>query len=207
MKEYVIKDGRPARTEGVERGRLLLLSKEEWLDRNMRLHRRLLVLQAVIAVIAGLGMFLPIRLATTEIWTLLMQVLFVTVFITGWTALLYLLIWWSGRNLRKRLEESGLVPGIYENGIELPTIPTAMSVFMPYHEVQAVRRRRILRWGFYGLVPRRGLARYDYPTWFFGDEGFKLIGERLAGVPLEKEPPDLVVYPAGGDGAGRDGQQ
>lgn len=107
----------------------------------------------------------------------------------------------------KNLNSGGAIPGVYQNGVELPMYPTyATRLFIPWTMMESawVRRSRILDDVLYISV-KGSRWRWRVPGRLFGEEGMRAVIERARGpigidIPeLEQAaPPRLIIYSAEG---------
>lgn len=112
----------------------------------------------------------------------------------------------SYRATRKNLNSGGAIPGVYENGVELPMYPLyATRLFIPWTAMEGawVKRSRILDDVLYISI-RESRWRWRVPRRVFGEEGMEAVMARAGGPhPIdmsapEQTPPRLVIYSAEG---------
>jgi hypothetical protein len=108
------------------------------------------------------------------------------------------------RVVRRNYVSWGLAPGLYENGLECPTMNYMGSVFVPYSEMRLVHRKRVLSVDFvivrFGGTRRGASMVHD----FVGDQGLALLTAMAGRERVPTGPPALVIYPSTDSSPGAD---
>lgn len=175
----------------LDRGALLLWNREYWNDAyaTMR-HTALLLVLVVFPVLT-----IPVSIFFYPTLYVLMA---------GYVALVAYYLGMYQRTVSD-LRRGGAVPGIYEEGLELPIFPMYMTrTFIPWGEIEDVFVSRGLMNETLMVVIKGSQWRWRFPKAILGDEGVAFIMDRVrpaADLPPPPEPaatPKLVVYGARG---------
>ena len=126
VREWVIVNGQQIGVEGIDRGNLLLWSREEWFARYKREFPRTVVMIAILVII-----FLVPSIFFLSIVAVILLVIFIGMY-AG-----------IGLKMLRDIERGDAVPGIYEGGIEFPTFPMYFQrLFIPWEEMKEVSLRQ-----------------------------------------------------------------
>lgn len=189
LREHVLRQGNQVAVDKVERGELLLYTREEW-NARYRAYARGRVGLDLIALAACIVMALG-----------LLEVLIV---FAACSLLILLSLSFAYRSLTD-ISRGGAVPGIYSNGIEMVMYPMYYTrLFIPWDEITDswVQRSRIRADMLFILVDDTRW-RWRVPVSVLGEEGVVMVSrrtERPMAIPSlpETEPPALVLYTAEG---------
>jgi hypothetical protein len=203
LKEFVVRDGEPVPGKG-SRGRLLFHDEKEWLHRTHRFiieytreFRPIILIPAgaSVAITMGVTVLTFILLGVTD-WRGFLEITVLAVVVGGglvliFVGLVYGSMWFHTLRLRRDLP----VPGLYENGLEVPAMNASRSVFMPYEELGEVKQSKDtdLKEPHLMVYSRSEKWIVTLPISFLGSEGIALLLERSSKED-EVEPPDLVLY-------------
>ncbi len=190
MPSWIISEGKSKKVETVDRGELLLRSQQEWFDRYNRMliaqwggsFVLIFFLSAMLFVFIGIG-GAPILVATA-----------VTIVALS-TSPISLIAY---RRYARKALAMGIVPGLYSNGLHVPTPVGTTILFFPYPEMTEVRTVSKLGSGTLAIGTRGGKTRIFINRRFLGEDGLALL-QSLAGhapSPSPASPPRLVVYPS-----------
>lgn len=204
MSQRYIHSGKVRRRPSLQRGVLLVYSEEEWARRAkiesreayVTIWKILLVVVIVPLMLLVLSLVVP---ASDFLYAPLFVVLVITI-VSVFGGVLVSLAW--------RDRTMVAVPGLYENGLELP-----QHVFLPYTEVGTVRMAEIDNRvdGRYEVVhlfkkgvedPKPFVDGRMVRVGFLGPEGLAELKERLEGARRPdkgRTPPELRVYGPRGD--------
>jgi hypothetical protein len=198
LKEYLQVDGSPVRKHGIERGKPVLYSKSEWLERSVKavsvMYKRNLILSLIIIpVILGISLLLTLMDGD---WTFFIIMASVCLAIFGAIAITFSVIlavtqWGYVRRMRDGFP----VPGLYENGLELPIISPWRSHFAPYSEIRSVTVTNYFRTKYVQVNAITGLTMAELPEPFISDAVLIILYERAKEEKTDDdEPPELVLY-------------
>ncbi len=210
LREFIIVSGRAIPVPSVDRGQLLLGDPERWFralaDVTLRWLVRLLGIR--------LGVLVPIALLLLAFgqWRLSITVLalFLGIYLLSVLAYYYLFVVRSIDAYRS----SGLCPGLFGNGLELPTcvtvkgtmrarvgipsLPWTMTVFLPYAECEDIDTEGGTLAGFIqdtAMVRLNGGNRLWFPARFLGEDGLDRFRASLRMVP--RTTPGALMSPHG----------
>ncbi len=190
VKTRVIVDGRILKVSVVDRGKLLLYSPQEWYKRTAinlaRMARRGFIL---ICIITLLSSPFPFLLLTQE-----SALAFLGGYLIGASIGLYLIkliIAWE-------MLRSGVVPGLYSHGFQVPRGETRLYPFIPYSEISDVRIKRHIFLPSGEVRYRRNEKRIYFDPAFLGEEGMAFLLSHIGNSPsfTTQAPPRLNMYPS-----------
>lgn len=203
MKEFIVREGEPVPGKG-SRGKLLFHDEKEWLRRTSRYiieytrdFRAIILIPAgaCVAITMGVGLFTGLALGVFE-WRTFLEFTAIAVVVGGglvliFVGLVYGSIWLHSLRLRRGLP----VPGLYEKGLEVPSMNANRSVFMPYEELGEVKQSKDTDLKEPHLIVNSRSEKWivTLPISFLGSEGMAFLLERSS-KEEEVEPPDLVLY-------------
>ena len=195
MREHIMEDGQQLPIDGIDRGQMIAYGFEYWLDTYERYIRArfifdMTVLLALVALFAFGAVIMPV---IGFVLLLCIGVVILTEVITF-------------RATRRNIGRGGAIPGVYENGVELPMYPLyATRLFIPWTMMDDawVKRSRISDDVLY-IAVKGSRWRWRVPGRLFGVEGTRAVIERArTPVPIElpereRPAPRLVIYSAEG---------
>mgnify|MGYP007134646110 CR=1 FL=1 len=198
MREHVMRDGGQVDAQGIYRGQMLVRPEGEWLATYQSYMRGRLVFDAL-----ALGTLGALFLAGALLWLPLLGLLV----LATW-GLVAATEAWSFRASRGDLRTRGVVPGLYEHGVELPMFPLyATRLFIPWSEMEEARARRSRLLDDTLLIDVRGSRwSWRFPGRLLGEEGIQEAMARAGSTvdvdrhALQREPPRLVLYSPAGTG-------
>ena len=198
LRTYVLRDGRFVRAEGLDRGKPVLRSAEEW--RSIYIGERRQMLRTLCILVP---VFTYVTLALVLGTSVLITGLFywdITIGVILLTSAVVLIVM-ACAVVAERMAWKGPAPGLYEHGVQMdPTL------FLPYKELSEATVGK----GSVGLVPRTPPRRrppsIGHPvSWtmtkeLLGEDGVAALVAKVAGQGEGDEPPRLVIYGPGGPG-------
>ncbi len=194
MREWTMVEGQQVPVQSIDRGPMLLRSREEWMARYQ-------------AVAAGAIMPLAFLVAALLIAVVLL--------VPGGNYLLLavpcgvLIGIYGGLAIRtlNDINRGGAVPGIYEKGLELPIFPIYFQrLFIPWEEIEdAVLQSGPLPANVLMITVRSSRWKWRFPERLLGPEGYGLVQECISGGEEPEGPgppaapgPKLVLYTSRG---------
>jgi hypothetical protein len=199
LRELIYRGDRFVLVKGVDRGALLLHSRDEWTKRSVRsikrTFRNTMIVILAFTAIPELFLFslLGITIGIQASIPALLAIQLVLLMVMG---VLGLMMWIAVVGCRKRNKQGLPVPGLYENGFERVSMSPWRSVFVPYTEVGKVRESKSFWWKTHDIYDNDGRLIEEMMLHFTGQEGFSLLLMRTRKEDEEEEedPPALVVY-------------
>jgi hypothetical protein len=196
LRQHVMADGNQVLVEGLYRGNMLVHTEEDWRTDYRAYVKARLVFD--VFTIGTLGCVL--LLATLWFIPLVGVAMIACVIIVCLTEVL------AYRVTKRVLGEGGALPGIYEEGVEMPLYPIyAIRLFIPWSEMEDawVKRSRMMDDLLYISV-RNSRWRWRFPGRLLGEEGMQAVISRARATlavhitePV-REAPRLVVYSSEG---------
>jgi len=190
LKQRIIQSGKVTIVDKVTRGALLCYDKDEWMKRARVVQRDMEIGTVLMIFVAFFNMIL-------EIWRWFFGVPFLEsnnfIFPLIWAIMLILFIW-TTHAMRKRNRYPVAVPGIYENGVQLPNDHT----FVPYAEIRMVEWEFLPLFSFKKKVYIRLRSKFakkpgsitdgwSIPVEYLGPEGMTILRDRME---MAREPED-----------------
>lgn len=215
LQEFVIFSGHLVPAQGVNRGRMVLGGTERWLRAFHAVVMRFIVRNfgirfGMLGVPTALLLLFGQVVIAVAIFALYLA--FALAFMTGWYHVLT-------RRTVDAYRSSGLSPGVYENGVELPafftvigrlrvptsffSFPWSRTVFLPFVECARVDTEGGTLAGFLQdtvTVWLKGGSRLWFPTGLLGGDGVAYLRASLGRAPPPSAPP-MNVYPRTAVGA------
>jgi hypothetical protein len=198
LRTYVLREGRVERAEGLDRGKPVLRSAEEWrsiyIGQRRQLLKSLCILVPILTYVTLALVFVGLVLITgLFFWDIAIGVILLTSVVV--------LIVMTCAVIAERMAWKGPTPGLYEHGVQMdPTL------FLPYKELSEAKVWKVS----VGLVPRTPPRRrppsIGHPvSWtmtkeLLGEDGVAVLIAKVAGQSEGDVPPKLVIY--GSDGPG-----
>ncbi len=116
----------------------------------------------------------------------------------GLTFLYYIEMRRTLRAVRKKCEEDGELPGLYENGIIFPDTFLHERTFIPYHQITAISFHRSLSGESVRVLYGSAELGHRVPLVFLGDEGLAYLQGNIGKGPPSRRAPQLILYPKPG---------
>ena len=198
LRTYVLRDGRFERAEGLDRGKPVLRSAEEWRSIYIGQRRQGLKFTCILVPIltyVTLALVLGTSVLITGLfyWDITIGVILLTSAVV--------LIVMACAVVAERMAWKGPTPGLYEHGVQMdPTL------FLPYKELSEAKVFKVS----VGLVPRTPPRRrppsighpvsWAMPKELLGEDGVAVLVAKVAGQGEGDAPPRLVIYGPGGPG-------
>jgi len=216
LREHIIFSGRVVPVQDVDRGRLLLGDPERWFRAQTDVTLRWLVRLLGIR----LGVLVPIALLPLVFgqWRLSISVfaMFLGIYSLSVLTGYYLYVVRPIDGYRS----SGLCPGLFVNGLELPTcvtvigkmrarvgfpsLPWTLTVFLPYAECEDIDTEGGTLAGFIqatAMVRLNGGNRLWFPAGFLGEDGLDRFRASIRNVPRTTTGDLMSPHgPVAGDG-------
>ncbi len=203
MKEFVVRDGEPVPGKG-SRGNLLFHDEREWLRRTYRyIIESTRDLRPIMFIPAGasIAITMAITVSTGLLlglfeWGPFLEITAIAVVVGGSLLVIFVGLVYGSMGLHwLRVRMGQPVPGLYENGLEVPSMNANRSVFMPYEELGEVKQSKDtdLKEPHLEVYSRSEKWIVTLPISFLGSEGTALLLEKSR-KEEEVVPPDLVLY-------------
>jgi hypothetical protein len=188
LRNGIIYHGEWMEAEDIDRGRLLLRDVEGWTGRYyLTLHWSMFFMM--------LGAMLGFLTATIVVGT---SVVSMTPSIIGYFIGFLIGYGLIALSFRSSVRKGGPVPGLYENGVQLPRA-FRKSQFLPYDEIEAVKVGRLLFFDSVRLIPRYRKRKWRVSKILLGEEGTRVLQRLVAQPPEATGTPRLVLYPQAKD--------
>lgn len=213
VEEFIMKDGEEVAVNSTDRGDYVLHDESEWLKRTRAYVRwhwagfwKIIALCVVGGDITFLIFGIIVLREVADFYRALVALVPISIAIVVLPTVPFTLLTQHRIRLYDRRPAAGhMVPALYVNGLECPTLKPLRSVFVPYSELGRIdkqestfkenflTRMAVGSEDWYNLYKRDGTQVYQLPLSFFGEDGVMFLYDRLADRE-GAEAPDLVLY-------------
>jgi hypothetical protein len=197
LRDKVVSKGKVVEVEGLDRGKLLLYSRINWLERVRDAKTRMVLLALVMAPAVTFPIFLLLFAGfPAPYWdnpwlgAALSTVVVTVVFVIVATAI-------ESSNLTS-LKRRDTFTALYEDGIQVAHLSSHEPVFIPYEEIVSYRRGRQYLLGTVAFDMKHGTKRrwYMLLETVLGPRGLAVLLERISKKHRPKVAPRLIIYSA-----------
>jgi len=194
MRQYTVLAGKRVRSDLLERGDFLLMDGGKWAERAWLTERRRCWLFFTINLIVYLPAIVTFFLASSGEAGIEFYIIFISIAI--FNTLIWTLFSLGGLWMGLRAVDKGPgVPGLYAYGIQTELGPFGGGSFIPYGEIERIKRQRVFFLDMVVIYVKGRSFRYAaFPRVMLGDEGMGTLLMMAGREPRPPGPPRLVLY-------------
>jgi hypothetical protein len=197
LRDKIISKGKATEVETLDRGRLLLYSRINWLERVKEAKTRMVLLALVLAPAVTFPFFVVLFTEfPAPYWdSVWIQATLSTAVVTVVFVIIAIAIESSNLTSLKRRDS---FTALYEDGIQVGHLSSHEPVFVPYEEIVSYRRGRQYILGTVAFDMKHGRKRKTYLllATVLGPRGLAVLLERISKKHRPKPTPKLIIYSA-----------
>jgi hypothetical protein len=194
LRAPVVEDDVVLQADELEKGELVLLDERGWFHRFRQLEARNLVSTFLTYLIVFEALAIVLGM-----WSGIFGLFFFSTLGLAWAVGLTLLSYVSMRRtikaVRRKCEEVGKLPGLYEHGIIFPDTFLYEPTFVPYSDMTDISFHRSLSGESVKILYGPAKLGHRVPLVFLGNEGLDHLRSNIGKGPPPRMPPQLVLYP------------